>query len=365
MRPYQTSLLRQIDPKYAGYVDQGIKSDGYKLFDLSKDYAGNIAAVCLASQLYHSQSYAPSNTGIPGHLVSSFINDSIYVSLQQIYASTNLTAESFSRHLVQALSTIIGTVYYFSYCNPATREVLLALNVDSLDVIRLGELAITEFMSNIHPVRLVADTGEFTFEALEDFTTRLRDMSNNFRENQEVDKDELDWDAEEFVDAQDQQFVDLPTEEISPSSFHEEISPSPFFQQPQQVVYIPPGDQPMPWAHEATEVDTRKMGDYFGDFDLADYQSRQQDDWSSEEEEKKKKLFISHVTLPRPLLAPPVKLELKSEFKDEEKPVLIKPIQIYQLNQGAVGAGISQTVRELSRQVNILDTPNLRMNTMG
>ena len=119
-RPYRTTLMHVIDPKYAGYIGGGggrIKTDGYKHIT-APDYAGNIAAICLASQLYKARAYSPSNTGIPGNLIASFINTTAYVSLQQIYNTINLTADPFSRHLVIALSTIIGTVYYYSYCDP-------------------------------------------------------------------------------------------------------------------------------------------------------------------------------------------------------------------------------------------------------
>ena len=81
--PYRPALLRKFDPKYSGNIGELLDAEAYT--NTRRTYALNVAALCLASQFYFGKSYAPSNTPIPDHLVSLYIETSGYAALQQVY----------------------------------------------------------------------------------------------------------------------------------------------------------------------------------------------------------------------------------------------------------------------------------------
>ena len=168
---------------------------------------------------------------------------------------------------------------------------------------RLGQLAITKFLSNIHPARLVSDIEDFTFNALETYATHIRDLSNRITDDEEQDLDELVGNEDEVSPSQQQQVVDLPEEDSpSPSQF---LSPSYSLQQELQLVVIPPEDSsesqfltsPMQ-QQELQLVDIPPEG---GDFDLQYFGAEQQAYWEREQREKEQRKFVSTVSLPQSL----------------------------------------------------------------
>ena len=198
--------------------------------------------------------------------------------------------------------------------------------------------------------------------ALETYATHIRDLSNRVTDDDEQDLDELVGNVEvspaqqqvvalpleyypspsQFLSPSQQQqqlqLVDIPPEESPPPS--QFISPPSQFISPPQAVYIPP---------EESQPDLRLICDFFGDFEQQAYRRDRE-----EEKKKEHKKYISKVSLPQSLLFGNTKMELdEGDQIKQEQPVVINPIQLDQLTQGAIAEEVRKAVRELTNRVNI------------